>query len=779
MRARSLRAWRRMALGVGLAVAAALVAAVQVPLPERLSLEPSSVVRYRDGTVGHVFLSPDDRWRIATTVGRVDPAYVDALIAFEDGRFWWHPGVDGIAVARATLQNLGAGRVVSGASTLTMQLIRLAEPRPRTLSSKAVEALQALQVELHLSKEEILEAYLQLAPYGRNVEGVEAASWAYFGHSADALTAAEIATLLAVPQNPTARYPSAGNASRLRAARDDIASRLLAVGALPVPEGQTAAEVLQQVVAAPVPTGLRPMPRGLPHAARWMHAQGAGTDVTSTLDRGTQALVQRELDARAEEARVQGIQHASVVVVDWASGEIRGLAGSFDFWADTHGAQIAAFDVPRSPGSTLKPFVYASAIEAGRALPGFLVPDVPVVYGTYQPENYDGAYDGLVQMEDALSRSLNIPFVELVGDLGVERFLGLLRGLGVESLAPSPGHYGLSVVVGGVELTPLEVAGLYAALARDGSARALRWRVASEASDARGVMAPGAAWLTRKALGLRDRPDFPQRRDLSRMPLGIHWKTGTSFGHRDAWAVGSGSQHTVVVWQGNLDNQSSKHLVGSQASGPMLFNILEGLGDGRHPRVDPPTEDLKEVEVCALSGRLAHDHCPHRRQALALTTQVPTARCPYHEQIEVDVETGLQVGPLCRDGRDTRREVVVAWPGSVRRWLAEAHLSLPGAPAWAPGCAPARSRPPRIVSPDAGAVALLIPGVDPTQQEIPLEADARDAAGTLQWFMDGRHIGSSRADERLWWTPEPGSHELLVQDEAGRSHRVRFSVRGG
>jgi len=772
------RRWGAAAVALVAASLLLVAAAWVVPLPARLALPGSPVVRYRDGSVAHVFLAPDDRWRVAASPDRVDPAYLAALVAFEDARFWWHPGVDPVAVGRAVVQNVSAGRVVSGASTLTMQLVRLAEPRPRTLRSKVVEAFRAAQLELRWSKTEILAGYLALAPYGRNLEGVESASWAAFGHGAQALTAGEIATLLAIPQNPTARHPSPANQARLTAARDDIAGRLLEAGALPVPAGQTAAEVLAQVVASPAPSSLRPLPRDLPHAARWMRSQGAGADVTTTLDRGTQALVQRELTARAATAATQGIQHAAVVVVDWESGDVRALAGSFDFWSETPGSQIPAFAVPRSPGSTLKPFVYAAAIEQGLALPEFLVPDVPVRYGTYAPDNYDGGFDGLVRMEDALSRSLNVPFVELAGQLGVEPLLGRLRSLGVRSLDPRPGHYGLSLVVGGVELTPLELAGMYATLARGGQSRSLRWRSDAPTDDGRRAIAPGAAWLTRRALRLRDRPDFPSRAQLAAVPTDIHWKTGTSFGHRDAWAVGSGKRHTVAVWLGNLDNQTSRHLVGADAAGPILFDLLEGLGDGHGRDIDPPT-DLKQVQICSLSGHLAGAACPRARPAFALSAAVPPERCPYHRAVEVDVATGLQVGPGCRAGLDTRHEVVVEWPPAVRRWLAEGHRALPGPPAVAAGCQTVGGGRPRIVSPDPGTVALLIPGVDPAEQEIPLEAAHTRSEGRLDWFVDGVHVGATGPDERLWWVPTAGAHEVLVQDQAGRSDRLRFSVRGG
>jgi penicillin-binding protein 1C len=780
------RRWLRRVAAAGLgAVAAgtalAWAAAWWVPLPDRLVATHSTEIRWRDGGPAWVDLSPDEKWRMPADLDRIDPDYVRALVRLEDERFWVHPGVDPIAVVRATGENWSAGRVVSGASTITMQLARLADPRPRTLSSKVVEAARAVQLEIRLSKEEILAAYLTFVPFGRNLEGVEAASWAYFGHSAEDLSAAEIATLLAVPQDPNGRYPSPRNAPRLRAARDAVATRLLAQDALPAgsPGAPLAPEqVLAQVREAPVPVGLVPVPRAIPHAAAWLRRTHRNPALDTTLDRGTQALVERILDGSREEARQKGIRNVAVVVVDHETAEIRALAGSFDFWDERDGGQIVAFDNPRSPGSTLKPLIYARAIDRGIVLPEHLRPDVPVRYGAYAPENYDGRFNGVVPMEEALSRSLNIPFVTLLQDVGVEPFLADLRAMGARHLVPTPGHYGLSVAAGGIELSPLEMAALYVTLAHDGVYRPLA-AVPRDEPIGREVFAHGAAWLTRRALAIKDRPDFPARRDFSRTPRHLHWKTGTSFGHRDAWAIGSGRRHTVVVWLGNVDNTPSRHLVGAEAAGPILFDLLEGLDDGAKGPAEPAPPDLVQVEVCALTGHLPTAACPLRSKALALGHKVPTARCPYHHAVEVDA-SGMAVGPSCREGRVTRVESFVLWPSAVRRWLDERRRWQPSPPAWAPGCDPvAAGAPPRILSPGSDEVFVLIPGVAPDDQEIPLEAEAAVAHAPVHWYLDGAWLGTARADERLWWTPKPGTHTLVAMDDAGRTHQVRVEVRDG
>lgn len=771
--------WSWGARGVFLALLGTYALAWAVPLPERLTARSSVVVHYADGSVAHASLSEDEKWRIAQPLAEVDPDYVEAVVQLEDERFWVHPGIDPIAIGRAVVQNLRAGRVISGGSTITMQLARMAEPRPRTLGSKLVEAARAVQLEIRLSKPEILEAYLRLVPYGRNVEGLEAASLAIFGHRADALSPVEIATLLAIPQDPTHRHPHPDHAAALKDARDRAARRLVERGVLIDGDGApdwTPEALVAQVAAAPVPTALGQLPRDVPHAAAWLAARDRSADhLPTTLDPGLQRLARRTLAEARPELEAHGIFNAAVVMVDHRTGEIEALLGSHDFLDPDHGGQIAAFAEPRSPGSTLKPFVYAAAIDQGLALPEQLVPDVPVHFGAYRPDNYDGGFSGMVELEQALARSLNVPFVLLLEDLGVEPFLGLLRQGGARSFHPEPGHHGLSLVAGGIELTPLELTGLYAALANDGRARTLTLDPRATRGPEVQLFTPEAAWLTRRALTLRDRPDFPERNQLAARSRDIHWKTGTSYGHRDAWAIGSGPTHTVAVWLGNLDNRSSQHLVGGTAAGPILFDLLEAIGRGA-PKLDeghPP--DLAPIELCALSGRLPGPSCPHTRTVLAPTRRIPADRCALHQAIEVDRATGERVAPSCRAGRDVEARVAVVWPPEVRRWLVDHPVAA--LPELAPECRDVPAiQAPRIVRPPAGAVALLVPGMAASDQEVALEADA---AGTgLAWFVDGAFLGRVGSDEVLWWTPVVGRHTLVVQDDAGATDRVTFEVRG-
>jgi penicillin-binding protein 1C len=787
-RALRIARWLLVAItGINAGLLVLLAAAAVAPLPERRAAW-SVAVEYRDGTPAYVFLAPDDKWRLPVAVDDVDPRFVSALVALEDKRFWRHDGVDPIAIVRAAISDVVHARRVSGGSTLTMQLARLLEPRRRTIPSKLADMFRAVQLDLRLSKREILEEYLSRTPYGGNVEGVESAAWTYFGHGARHLTPLEIATLLAVPQGPTRFAPRPANRDRLRARRDAILGKLIDAGV--VAPADASAALAEAAQTAP-PLRLRRMPRQAAHAALALHKRFKHEQrIRSTLDAGAQALAEREVALRRDELHRKAIYGGAIVVVDHRSRDVVALVGNLDFDDAGHGGQIAMFDRPRSPGSTLKPFVYAAAIDRGVALPEYLVPDIPMQYGSYRPRNFDGDWAGLVVLRDALSRSLNLPFIDLLAQLGVESFVSQLAQMGVAAKRAAPGQYGLSMIVGGIELTPLELAGMYATLAENGVYKPLRlveptagpaWGLAPTGQQATAtaverpgvaIFGPGAAWLTRQALSLKDRPDFPRRHDIAGLPPAIHWKTGTSFGFRDAWAVGSGPAYTAVVWTGNVDNKSSADLIGSEAAGPLLFDVLEGLADRAPPAANTPPDELTEVEICAYSGHLAGEACPDRIKVRAPVHAVPTTPCPYHQAYDVDDATHHAVLPACRkpDHRYTRQTFTVL-PSAVVAWLTGRHRTIPEPPVFDADCAGELvSSPPSIVTPGEGQVITLIPGVDPRHEMVPLSASTH--AANLTWFVDGALVATAASDQRVYWTPVAGKHTVVVADDAGhKAHR--------
>lgn len=775
---------KKLALLVAAVAAAGYLAVWLVPLPERLDPPTSQTVSYDDGRIAHAFLADDDRWRIKTRHDEVDPDYIEALIELEDRRFWKHFGVDPIAVVRAAVSNVTSGGVVSGASTITMQVVRMAEPRPRTLRSKAIEAFRAVQLEVHFSKEEILDMYLNLLPYGDNYEGLETATQVYFGHDASNLGSAEIATLLAIPQAPNSRAPSPDNQRRLKSARDEIAAYLFERDALPRgmrSDRLSVDDAMEMVENHEVPTEVRPMPRDIPHLAYRLKGEyPEAENLETTVDRATQRVVEGMVERHRSTVERLGGEHVAVVVMDHRTGEVKSAVGNFEFGTGSAGQDIAAFDVSRSTGSLMKPFLLAGAIDEGIASPSQRVVDVPVDYGGYRPENYDGTFDGLVRLDDALVRSLNIPFVNLLERYGVAEFLMLMHRLGAEYPDSPPDAHGLSYAVGGVDATPVEIAGMFSAIARRGDAVEPRL-LSGDGSEAtptamKGAISDEAAWMVRDIMRTRDRPGFPGRSAV-RGDSPYAWKTGTSMGYRDAWTAGVGSRYAVVVWAGNLDHRPGRNLVGERAAAPLFFDVIEAIdrGDGR--RFRPQPEGLAEVEVCSFSGHLPTSACEETHEVVHPRRSVPTESCPHHVELDVDVETGEATTPACRGDRQVEAKTFVRLPPAVRLFFDIRGEGQREIPQFAPECRIRQGRSgPVISSPPEDRVVTLMAGVPSDSQKIPLMASL-DGPGKLNWFVDGRFLGRVDDGERLWWEPTRGEHEFVVTDGAGNSDSVVVEVR--
>jgi len=756
------------------------------PLPDRLSLPYSTMLQYRDQTPIYFFLTRDDKWRLPVELNKVDPNYLKALTRFEDKRFYYHPGVDPFAIARAVYLNSSRGKIISGGSTITMQLARILEPRPRTYGSKLMESLRALELETRLSKKEILQAYLQFLPFGKNLEGIESASYAYFGHSSRALSPFEIAYLLSVPQDPNLRYPSKKNLGPRQEAVGQVARRLSQAGIFS--PGQ-----VQEILKTPLPESLKPFPRQAPHCAFWLAQKLKNQDlIATTLRKDLQPIAEKTLAAYQKDYAQKGVYNGAIVVIDNRSSQVLALVGNFDFWDQEHQGQVVGFIAPRSPGSALKPFIYALAIDRAMALPGYLVPDLPVRYGGYQPRNYDEQFRGLVKLEDALSQSLNVPFVNLLYQIGIQPFLSFLTDAGISTLSDQPGYYGLSAAIGSMEVNLLELTNLYAALARNGAYLDYQILLNDETRTGlspansnnenprpRQVFSPASAYLTKQALKIRDRPDFPYRAQVVELPPEIHWKTGTSYGNRDAWAIGSNPEFTVGVWLGNFDGAPSSELKGGDLAGPVLFDLLDALSNRSFQAnlPAPPPGDLAEIEVCAYSGYLPNRDCPERKKVLAPIKNLPTKTCPYHLRYQVDNDTGYYLPPACRNGRDWTEKVFVVLPASVRRWISDQQLLAPSPPSPLPDCQYfAGQSPPKIVSPQPNAVFFLIPGLEPNRQEIPLEAEGPARENELSWFLNGKFLAKIPAQERAWLLPSPGLHQIRVVDSAGKYDQISIRI---
>jgi penicillin-binding protein 1C len=546
------------------ALAAVLTGAWWVrSLPALADVGVSTQVLDRNGRLLRAYATPEGRWRLPATVADVDPRFIAMLTAYEDRRFREHHGVDPLAMARAAWQWIGNGHIISGGSTLTMQVARLLEPRPdRTLGAKIRQVVRAIEIERKLSKDEVLALYLTLAPYGGNLEGIRAASLAYFGKEPKKLSLADAALLVALPQSPELRRPDR-SAIAARRARDRVLDRIAGAGLIPADE---VAFARRDAVAA----SRRPMPALAPHAADQATAAALKDKVVRlTID----ASLQKNLeDLARERARALGPNlSVAIIAVDNATGEVLARVASADYFDERRQGQVDMTDALRSPGSALKPFIYGLAFEDGIAHPQTLIEDRPVRYGAYAPENFDLTYQGTVTVRRALQMSLNVPAVALLDSVGASRLNARIAQAGATLVLPKGEAPGLAMALGGLGIKLSDLTMLYAGIARGGTAVPLHERVTDAIPQARRLLDPVAAWYVGNIL-IGTPP--PENAAGGR----IAYKTGTSYGYRDAWSVGFDGKRTIGVWVGRPDGAPVPGLVGRGAAAPILFDAFSRMG---------------------------------------------------------------------------------------------------------------------------------------------------------------------------------------------------------
>ena len=736
------------------------------PFPHHtLDRPPATTITDRNGDPLRFFLPPDGRWRLPVDRDELPDDLVAAVVASEDRWFYRHPGVNPLAIVRATWQNLRAGRVISGGSTLTMQIARMARPAPRTVGAKLREALRALQLERRYDKDELIELYLDLAPFGGNLEGVGAASFFYFGKRPEQLSIGEIALLVALPRSPS-EYDPTRDPATARAARDRVLAQLAERGGI---GERAAAEAMRQ----PLPVTRRSAPFTAPHFARWAAAQAGGaTRLATTLDRGVQLKAEEQVRRRLLELRPRGIGNAAVVVVERSGRELRALVGSGGFFESAFDGQVNGATARRSPGSTLKPLLYALALERGEVVPETYLLDVPTDFAGYVAENYDGLYRGRVTVRQALTESLNAPAVRLLSRVGLTELLDLLRSGGLTTLDRPAGEYGLPLVLGAGEVTLLDLTNLYATLAEGGLHQPIRWSSSVAPApvavvSSQRLFSPEAAWQVTEILREVRRPDLPAAWRLATDVPAVAWKTGTSYGHRDAWAVGFSGKYAIGVWVGNFDGRPRHGISGAEDAAPLLFDLFRALEPAASQITRPAGLRIESVEVCPGSRRLAHAWCPGRIAIDYLPHRSRLDRCSLHRRVRVAASADAM----------PRWAVTTDHPPALVAWWRDQGRAVPEAvPTLAALEGIPSGTPPRIVSPDAATPYRLRADAPLAFQKIPLTARAAADTRRLFWYQDGVLVASGAPAERLFLEPRRGRHRLVVTDDLGRSDALTYAV---
>ncbi len=744
---------------------------VAVPVPDPPFPEDyGTMVLDTHGEVLHTYLATDDQWRFRLSGDDIAPKLEAAVLAAEDRRFRNHPGVDPLALSRAVIQNLGAGEVRSGASTITMQLARLIRPKPRTIPNKILEMAQALKLETRLDKDEILRLYFEHAPYGGNLVGATAASLHYFNRPPNRLTWAEAATLAVLPKAPSTVTPFR-NSEVLLDRRNRLLRALEQQGSM---DDQT----LRESLFEPLPTWPHPMPTVAPHFARRVAGENPGCDPRTTLDRGIQEQLEALARRHAGWLSRKGIQNLSILAVETATGKVRAYVGSPDFFDRNNGGQVDGVMASRSTGSLLKPFLYATAFDRGVIHPDSLLRDVPVYFGSYAPVNADRKFSGMVRASEALARSLNVPPTLLLREIGVAEFHHFLAAAGMQTLFRSPDGYGLSLILGGAEGTLWDMVRLYRGLASDGRFDGLALLEDEASEEGPQLLSPAAARLTMEILTEVRRPDddgvdrtlFTPRRPVA-------WKTGTSFGKRDAWAVGATPDWVVGVWVGNFSGQGNASLGGARAAAPILFAALDLLPGHREGAWYHPPNDVRAIRLCSDSGFRAGGDCPRTHIAQRPWRSPPVAVCPYHHNFWIDPETGFEVCSRC--WRTDRHNLVtrLILPADAAQLMRRAGHRIDSSPVHNPDC-PVSSphHPLRVVYPAAGATLLVPRDLDDKPERVTLRGSHTSADASLHWYVDGNYHGRTTGDHAVSLLLTSGRHRVEVIDQDGRAASTTFTV---
>ncbi len=746
-----------------------------------------TVMISEDGSLLAATIASDEQYRFPVSQD-VPDKFARSVIEFEDRYFYNHPGINPFSIIRAALNNIKARRIVQGGSTITMQTVRLyRKGKSRTFFEKIIEAVLALRLELGSTKSEILSMYVSNAPFGGNVVGLDAAAWRYYGRSAHELSWAESAALAVLPNSPGLIFPGK-NPDMLREKRDRLLKRLYE-------KNHIDSITYKLALLEPLPGKPKPLPQVAPHLLFRSIADGKkGEEIVTSLN---PVLQERALDImERHHHRLAGnqIHNAAILVLDVETNKALVYIGNTP--GEHHGNYVDIITAPRSTGSILKPFLYASMLHDGMLLPNTLVPDIPTQIGGYMPKNFHPGHDGAVSASRAISRSLNVPAVRMLQQYGVERFHYMLGKLGLTNVTRSPENYGLSLILGGAEATLYDLAGVYAAMARTlNNYRTNQSRYNQNnyrppdyvaGSNATGndvlldhsVLDASAIYFCFEAMKKVARPDELAGWQYFASSRSVAWKTGTSFGHRDAWAIGLNPKHVVAVWVGNASGEGRPNLTGVSAAAPILFDVFAILPPA--PWFEKPIDDMAYVPVCRQSGHRASNICTPKDTTWIPVKGLETKACPYHKLVHLNSKKTHRVTDKCININEMAVKPWFVLPPAMEWFYRNKNPFYNPLPPYMAGCNPGK---------DSNPMALLYPRIEKAIIHIPRDLDGdtteaifevahRNDNTTIYWHLNDKYVGSTRSFHKMSLQPEEGNHTLTLVDEKGNMLETNFRIIG-
>ena len=763
-----------------------------VMVPRKLFPGNYSTLLYsREGNLLGARIAPDGQWRFPAT-DSLPEKLVECLLTYEDKRFYWHPGIDLPAILRALQLNIRTGRVVSGGSTLTMQLARIARGnRNRTFYEKGIEMCWALFLETTHSKKEILNLYASHAPFGGNVVGVETAAWRYFGRSTQDLSWAESATLAVLPNSPALIHPGR-NRNQLKRKRDQLLSSLKESSLIDQTEYELAC--LEPLPEAPVP-----LPDEAPHLLERLAANAPGTRIITSVQQMLQRQTQEIVNRYIRDYSSNHIHNLAAIIANVETGEVLAYAGNASFKADERkGNQVDIITSPRSTGSILKPFLYAAMLQSGQLLPNMLVSDVPLNINGFTPQNYNKTFYGAVPAHQAIERSLNVPLVRMLSAYNTGRFMSLLKTYGMTTLRFSEDHYGASIILGGAEGTLWDISGMYASMARVlAHYRTFNGRynpadihpltpfikanaepvstIADNRLTNQPVLSSASLWFTFEAMSALNRPeeeaDWQQFSSMKK----IAWKTGTSYGGRDAWAIGVTPRYVIGVWAGNASGEGRPGLTGVGNAAPVLFDLFSLLPGSSW--FDMPYDELEPMVICRLSGHKASSACEQTDTLYMPRTGNNTPLCSYHQRVHLSADGRFRVNSSCES---TDRMITRSWfvlPPAQEYYYRNYHIDYLPLPPIKPGCDQEQSRLIELIYPEHNAVLYLPKGFTGQQEKFVFKAAHAHPDATLYWHIDEQYIGETTGNHQIACSPKAGKHLLTLIDHLGNQKKIFFEVK--
>ena len=782
----------------------------------------STLLYSSNGTLMNAHIASDGQWRFPPS-DTVPEKFRQAILNYEDRWFYWHPGVNPVSMVKAAMLNFRRGRIVSGGSTLTMQVSRISsESRERTYWRKFVELNRALYIELCYSKNEILAMYASHAPFGGNVVGLEAASWRYFSCPASQLTWAQAAMLAVLPNSPSLVHISR-NRELLLKKRNALLRTLYERGVISEDDYTLA-------VAEPIPAAPENLPQTAPHLASTMLKKHRGEAIHTHIDLHLQNTLQNMADQYAREYTLRNQLHnIAILVQEVPTGNTVAYVGNASFKADERFCNsVDIITSPRSTGSILKPVLYAAMLTDGMILPHTLIPDVPLYLKGFNPQNYNKGYSGVVHADEAVIRSLNVPLVRMLRDYGIDRFLKLLRSLGITTMNRDADHYGASLILGGAEATLQEICGMYGTLARallmdnrdlghmskrlhprrriaggthrvtdpygrdEASIRSeatstLQRAVRStnkkketvpqgtEPYDVTDVpISQSSLWFMFETMSKLNRPeeeaDWQQFESMKK----IAWKTGTSYGGKDAWAIGVTPQYVVGVWVGNATGEGRSGMTGVGYAAPVMLRAFSHLRTSAW--FEPPYDDMAEEAVCRASGHRASEYCTEVDTVPIPHSGVRSDICPYHKLVHLNKERTYRVNSSCYGVSDMINEPWFVLPPVQEYYYKLSHINYRQLPPMMPGCDGADIRPLDIIYPNHGAILYTPVDFEGKKQSIVCEATHHNPDATIYWHLDNEYLGSTQYMHSMAIQPAPGTHTLTIVDDAGNRKAIQLTV---